>query len=203
MNTEPGGERPSPTERAPGRQRVRRPVSGGKATSDSSRGERSWGVLIGGGILGILAGVAFAFYGLPPILRHFYGEQHIAAGQFYDRDGKLMKLVGVTPTVSEAAGASPGFVAEFDVTINKTWDAKASDFSIEFAGGGNWVQAAAIGIDQPAPRELASASIDFNGTTLAEPHRLQIVFPAHAGTPKFLHLAMPSVRFALPGPAGQ
>ncbi|MEO6398546.1 MAG: hypothetical protein ABIP13_08770, partial [Tepidiformaceae bacterium] len=34
------------------------------------------GCLIWGAVLGIVVGATFAFYALPPILRHFYGETH-------------------------------------------------------------------------------------------------------------------------------
>lgn len=172
--------------------RVRRRLESGKP--DDSKGRS--GCLITGAILGIIVGATFAFYGLPPILKHFYGEQHIAAGATYEGDGKVMQVVAV----SQLSGSeSPDALrVELDVTINKTWEAKASDFSIEFADGGDWLEATAIGLDQSNPRDVTATSIVFDVPKLAEPHRLQLVFPAHAGTPKYLHLANPRVRWELP-----
>lgn len=158
------------------------------------------GCLITGAILGIIVGATFAFYGLPPILRHFYGEQHIAAGATYEGDGKVIRVEAVVPNASAGStgDTGQGWGAQLDVTINKTWDAKASDFSIEFAEGGDWLEATGIGLDQADFSTVTSASIMFDVRRLAEPHKLQLVFPARAGKPKYLHLANPRVRWELP-----
>lgn len=177
--------------------RVRRRLESGGAADTKGRS----GCLITGAILGIIVGATFAFYGLPPILKHFYGEQHIASGATYEGDGKVIRVETLNPNPSAASpgnGAQQGWIAQLDVIINKTWDAKASDFSIEFAEGGDWLEATAIGLDQADAPNLTATSIMFDVPKLAEPHKLQLVFPAHSGKPKYLHLANPRVRWELP-----
>lgn len=176
--------------------RVRRRLESGK--SEDAKGRS--GCLITGAILGIVVGATFAFYGLPPILRHFYGEQHIAAGATYEGDGKVMRVEGLAPNASGASAGNggQGWAAQMDVTINKTWGAKASDFSIEFAEGGDWLEATGIGLDEADLASVTATSIVFDVPKLAEPHKLQLVFPAHEGKPKYLHLANPRVRWELP-----
>lgn len=185
-------EAPKPVEQEP--VRVRRRLESANAQETKGRS----GCLITGAILGIIVGATFAFYGLPPILRHFYGEQHIAAGATYEGDGKEMRVQVLAPMAIAVAGDREGWGAELTVTINKTWEAKASDFSIEFEDGADWLEATSIGIDQASLASVTAPSLMFDVPKLAEPHKLQLVFPAHAGKPKYLHLANPRVRWELP-----
>ncbi len=185
QSPEPAGQEPA---------RVRRRLESGGQADTKGRS----GCLVAGAVLGILVGVMFALYGLPPILKHFYGEQRIAAGGTFEGDGKLMRVDTIAPLAKTRDEDREGWAAELSVTINKTWDANASDFSLEFTEGGDWLKATAIGIDEAAVSNVTSPSIMFDIAKLAEPHRLQLIFPAHAGNPKYLHLASPRIRWELP-----
>ena len=80
---EPGqGDAPAPA--------VRRRLQSANPQDTKGRG----GCLVTGAILGIIFGLTFAFYGLPPILRHYYGEEKIEAGQAYvDGERRLQVTV--------------------------------------------------------------------------------------------------------------
>src|SRR5262245_854065 len=85
----PGGVEPA----------VRRRLQSGENPDTKGRS----GCLITGAVLGIIFGLTFAFYGLPPILRHYYGEKHVAAGQAYTSGGRSINVV-TSASGSEPAG---------------------------------------------------------------------------------------------------
>lgn len=184
--------------------RVRRRVS--PAESPEAKGRS--GCLITGAVLGIIVGATFAFYGLPPILRHFYGEQHVAAGQVFEGDAKTVSVSYVgfdpDPASSEVVAVQrvPGwFYLTLDVTTNKTWRPKVSDFSVQFSGVGDWVEAdRAHAVGSGGGLDPVDGQLDF---PLGERVALFLRFPRpiEAGaTPRYLHIAAPLLRFELPPP---
>lgn len=190
--TEPNDLTPAPPD-APTGPRVRRRVDP-SAGGDASRQGRS-GCLLTGAILGILVGATFAFYGLPPILKHFYGEQHIAAGQTYSGDAKTIAVTEVTRGgTTKFAQNDPGadfWYVTLTITTNKTWAPKVSDFSLQFDGVGDWLPA--IG----APAGSPSDTLDF---ALAEERTVHLRFPLppdSGAAPHYIHVAEPRVRLAL------
>jgi hypothetical protein len=180
--------------------RVRRRVEAGMGGDNGGRS----GCLLTGALLGIVVGATFAFYGLPPILRHFYGERHLT-GQAYDGDAKTVSVtyvgtspdlaVGVPQAFFPALSGPPdsGVYVTLKVLTNKTWNPRLTDFSLQFTGGGDWVSADALaGIDN------ADGRLQFPLTV-----ETVVVFhfpkPIDAGAvPRYLHLADPLIRFELP-----
>ena len=165
-----------------------------QASPPKTETEGRTGCLITGALLGIIVGATFAFYGLPPILKHFYGEQHVAAGQPYSGDAKTIRVASAG-IQTEAGDGGTVFVVELAVETNKTWTLNASDVTLQFPGGGDWQKAESIGSADglhPGP------AFAFRPVDLATEVRLRVVFkPGNAGVPTYLHLADPLIRFAL------
>ncbi|MEP7215520.1 MAG: hypothetical protein ABI782_04655 [Anaerolineaceae bacterium] len=148
-------------------------------------------------MLGVVVGATFAFYGLPPILRHYYGETKVAADEFYEGDAKIIRVLRVESARPDLPDGPPDTVPlSYYVTVRlmtaKTWAPTVSDFSLELRGGGDWV--AGVGYKGANP----------DGTIplkLLEETEVTIRFqrPIEASAvPRYLHLASPRVRFALP-----
>ena len=148
-------------------------------------------------MLGITVGAMFAYYGLPPILRHFYGETHVAADEFYKGDAKIIRfqrIESVRPDLPD--GSQDSLPLSYYVTLSivsaETWSPNVRDFSLQFDGVGDWVEG------------VAYKGADDDGTiplTLGAEAELTIRFPRPieaSATPNYLHLASPRVRFELP-----
>jgi len=157
----------------------RRPVA--PAAEDTSG---RTGCVILGAVLGVVAGALFAFYGLPPILRSFYGETKVAYGETYTGDAKEIRVELV-----EAGGGQVRVTLA--VLTNKTWEPNPAAFRLELSTGGDWIEAAA-----PEP-SIPETSFDFD---LGVSRTLVLVFPLPAGSsasPKALHLSDPLVSLSL------
>jgi len=145
----------------------------------------------------VVVGATFAFYGLPPILRHFYGETKVAADEVYKGDGKIIRVLRVESVRPDLPDGPPDTVPlSYYVTISvitaKTWAPTVSDFSLELSGGGVWVPGIAYKGTNP------DGSIPLK---LLEEAEVTIRFPRPieaSAAPVYLHLATPRVRFALP-----
>ena len=155
------------------------------------------GCLLWGAVLGVVVGAIFAFYGLPPILRHYYGEAHVAAAEFYKGDAKLIRVLRVETVRPDLPDGPPGTVPpSYYVTLSlvtaKTWAPKASDFSLELGGVDDWVEGVAYEGANPDGTILLA---------LGEEAEVTIRFPRPIearAAPRYLHLASPRVRFELP-----
>lgn len=155
-------------------------------TPGEDTGNRA-GCLFLGATLGIIVGIMFALYGLPPILRAIYGEEDVAADEAYEGDGRLIRVLRV-----EREPDPERFVVSLDVTNNKTWDLAPEDFQLEITTEEDWIPALPPG-DDP------DTSLDF---TLGQQRTLVLVFEAPTrvdARPVALHLADPRVRFDLEG----
>jgi hypothetical protein len=175
--------------------RVRRRVNPGEGADPGRQGRG--GCLLTGAILGIIVGATFAFYGLPPILKHFYGEKHIAAGQTYTGDAKSIAVASVVRgDTTRFAKTDPGadfWYVTLTITTNKTWAPKVSDFSLQFDGVSDWIEA--VGAPAGSPTDTLAFA-------LAEERTVQLRFPLSPGAdpdaaPHYIHVAEPRVRLAL------
>ncbi len=149
-------------------------------------GNRS-GCLLLGAVLGIIVGIMFALYGLPPILRSIYGEKTVAAGETYEGDGRSIRVVSVERTTDPDR-----YRVTLDVTTNKTWDLQPDDFNLEISTAKDWTPALPPG-DDP------DTSLDF---TLGVERTLLLVFEAPQrvdAKPEKLHLEHPRLKFDLEG----
>ncbi|OAI40844.1 hypothetical protein AYO38_05015 [bacterium SCGC AG-212-C10] len=151
------------------------------------------GCLITGAVLGVIFGATFAFYGLPPILRHYYGEKHVTAGQAYSGDAKTIAVTSVRPADPSKAALAGGDIVHVILSVrsNKTWSPQPADFSLELTSGGAWLQALP---EVPTVLETSFLMPLGEERTLLLRYRL----PEGEGVPEFLHIASPRVRLALP-----
>src|SRR6185312_12330917 len=70
-------------------------------TNEPESREGRTGCLIIGAVLGIAIGALFTFFALPPLLNHYFGEQHIGVGGTYEGGGKTVQVDG--PPTNDAA----------------------------------------------------------------------------------------------------
>jgi hypothetical protein len=178
----------------------RRAVSVQEGGLEAGPREKRTGCLLLGATLGIVVGLGFAFYGLKPILKHFYGEKTVAVGQAYTGDAKNIRVtyngVAPDPALGGFAHADPSsYYVTLAITTDKTWSPKVSDFSVQFAGVGNWPQAV------EAPGAAAADTLAFE---LGKPRILELRFPRPTDKPgavaTYFHISAPRVRIALPQP---
>jgi hypothetical protein len=152
---------------------------------EGDRGNRS-GCLMLGAVLGIIAGIMFALYGLPPILRAIYGEETVAVGEAYEKDAKLL-------VVESVERFDDVFVVTMAARTNKTWKPEADGIRLEISTQDEWLELLPPGADQPG------TSLEF---VLGETRTLVLRFAAPAridARPLALHLADPRLRFELEG----
>ena len=178
----------------------RRAVSVQEGGLEAGPREKRTGCLLLGATLGIVVGLGFAFYGLKPILKHFYGEKTVAVGQAYTGDAKVIRVTYNGAVPDPALGGFPhadpsSYYVTVDMTTNKTWSPKVSDFSVQFAGVGNWPQAV------QAPGAAATDALTFE---LGKARIVELRFPRPTDKPNaiatYFHISAPRVRIALPPP---
>lgn len=163
---------------------VRRPVP--ESEPEDTSGRR--GCIVAGAALGVVAGVLFAFFLLPPLLHHYFGETEVRMGAVYSAGGKTIRVVSV-----HAIGGE-GYEVQLEVKTKDAWAPAADDFQFELAAQSVRVTA-----------EPASSSLQDSGMTFApgDDRMLVLRFPlVQAGQPTALHLSNPRLRFLLT-PASQ
>lgn len=167
---------------------VRRPVP--ETEPEDTSGRR--GCVVAGGALGIVAGILFAFFLMPPLLHHYFGETDVRPGAVYSAGGKTIGVALVRPFAGNLEGQ--GYEVDLDVTTNTNWAPQPDDFQLELANG---VRITA----QPPLPDSADASLTF---AAGARRRLVLRFPAPGGAGEViaLHLTKPRVRFLL-APASQ
>jgi hypothetical protein len=142
------------------------------------------GCMAWGGVLGILVGIMFALYAMPPILRSIYGPEKVASGETYNADAKQITVVDVTRD-------GDLFLVTLDFRTNKTFETEPADWKLEVATQDDWLEALPPDSAQP------DTSLDFE---LGRERTLVLRFNAPErvdAEPVALHLADPRVRFAL------
>ncbi len=167
---------------------ARRRIEDPSAKAKEGRG----GCLITGAVLGIIVGATFAFYGLPPILRHYYGEEKVAAGETYEGDGKVIRVDRVDHIWDDTPDDPWGSVVIVILTLtaNKTWAMQPEEWRLEVEGVDDWI---------PARPPRVAPPEDF-GIELGVERQLVLRFHLPEGAeakPLALHLATPRVKFAL------
>ena len=149
--------------------------SGGPVSTGEPIGK---GCLLWGAVLGIVFGLTFAFYGLGPILRHFYGEAHVGVGKTYDGSEFKMRvhhvraddmIENVTYVAVEVTGAE-----------GRAWTKE--EFKLELDGVDEWLEPSYINV---------VPSMD------ASPTRIALAFRPAMSRAEALHLTSPRVRFDL------
>ncbi|MGD9934228.1 MAG: hypothetical protein AB7T37_10990 [Dehalococcoidia bacterium] len=74
-------------------ERVRKKIEAPPPPVDPSLSRRFW---IGGAVLGVLAGVVFVVFAVPPIFDHYFGVADIELGQTYRSDGIALTVEEVS-----------------------------------------------------------------------------------------------------------
>ena len=178
----------------------RRAVSVQEGGLEAGPREKRSGCLMLGAVLGVVFGLGFAFYGLKPILKHFYGEQTVAVSQAYTGDGKVIRVTYYGSSPDPALGGfshadASSYYFTLSVLTNKAWAPKVSSFSVQFAGVSTWVQIA------EAAGSAADGTLAFE---LGKERLVELRVPAPDALPTaaatYFHIASPRVRIALPPP---
>lgn len=137
------------------------------------------GCLLWGGVLGVVVGLSFAFYGLGPILRHFYGETQVSVGGTYEGGGLTIRVVDVLDGNVTYSGAT---LVQLAVTGDRERGWSADEFRLQLTGIEEWRTPLNSPIQLPGTGE-AKITLDFG--------------PLEGAQPEALHLTSPRVRFAL------
>jgi hypothetical protein len=169
---------------------VRRPVPEREPEDTSGR----TGCIAMGGILGVIAGALFVFFGLPPLLDAFFGPADIAAGHAYSAEAKSITVESVAESPGFRAEPPPGprmYVVSLRVRTNVSWHPALKDFELELQGGGSSISALPPSPDVP--------STDLT-VTLGQERVLILRFPVSSAdhAPRALRLRDPNLRFLLP-----
>src|SRR5690606_12598321 len=106
--------------------------------------------------------IMFALYGLPPILRAIYGEEDVAAGETYDGDGRVLRVLSVERQDDPAL-----FVVTMEALTSKSWDLETPGIKLEVTTQDEWIEALPPDPSQP------DTSFDF---TLGQQRVLELRF---------------------------
>lgn len=180
MTDEPSRE----PEASPGDQAVaRRKLAA--ATPQDTKGRS--GCLAWGAVLGVLFGIMFALYGLGPILRHYYGEDEVAAGEEWADGDRRLRLTSVAVGPDTDPGTAEDVVS---ATVSKAGfepgEPAPGRFRLEVEGIEDWILPLA---------QLPGAHPSGDVIELRFP--LPDGLDALAVRPVAVHLEDPLVRFAV------
>lgn len=151
-----------------------------------------------GAVLGVLVGIMVGIYALPPILKHYYGEKVVAAGEAYEGSGGSRisaKSLGMAsaPLGEAAAGMRRfDFFASVALTLSQNRTLTPELFTLEFEELEDWQRAATIDSKPDVyVREFTETTIELHFIVEVP------VTEAEELTPEALHLSDPRVKFEL------
>ena len=164
---------------------------------------RRSGCLLLGAILGVIFGIMLGIYALPPILRHYYGEEEVAPYQQVTVDGKTMSLESLTvpeaPQATPAAGMRAFEVhASFLVVTEEDWAPTPQLFTVEIEGVSEWQLASRVAIaednqDRIVANMPTTLMVEFSFSLPENDAPVEIV-------PEAIHLSEPRIEFKAPPP---
>ena len=162
-----------------------------EADTETSREGRT-GCLVVGAVLGIAIGAVFAFFGLPPLINHFFAEEQVPAGQAYTSDARTIRAVSVQEDPTQT-------LVVLEMTVNSPWTPKPGNFTLEYASGGSWAKATAA-LDASLLADPAQP-VTFDSTNLGRKTDVWVIFPSEPdrGRPRYIHLGDPHIRLEIPG----
>ena len=172
----------------PARRRLEQP--------SAEKAKRS-GCLVWGAVLGVLVGIMVGIYALPPILKHYYGEEVIAPNETYQNAGKSLRIKAVVPMASDRQPGTGMRVEAFEVLVvglsDTVWQLDRALFTLEVRELDDWQPA--VGLNgQGGLAELTFAP----GIEYEYGIRFEIEYAGAEGdslTPEALHLSDPRVKF--------
>lgn len=139
---------------------------------------------MGGAALGIIVGVIFTFFLLPPLLEMFATATTVPYGEVYEAEARRLQVVSAERVDDE-------FHVELQVRSNRTWDVTIADWELEIS-----TQSSRIEPLPPQPA-IPETSLDF---PLGEERTLLLRFPAPFRVDAEmlrLHLSEPWLTFEL------
>jgi hypothetical protein len=178
---------------APGARRRR--IDGTTQEKDAGRS----GCLWLGGVLGVVAGVLFAFFAMPPLLDVLFPPEHVAVGETFDHEGRVVtvrELRAIDVTLVDPAGAQRWRVI-VELTAERSWTLEFDTFQLRLDSGDE-VKTAAFETKDLTPE----GSNDGLRLPLGEPALITLQFIAPDDSPPAkLILDEPQVEFDLPPPS--
>lgn len=167
-----------------------------KLEQPSAEQAKRSGCLTWGAVLGVLVGIMVGVYALPPILKHYYGEKVVAAGETYEGSfGTRIKVESLGMASDPLGEAAPGmrrfdFFASVALTLSQNRTLTPELFTLEFEELDDWQRAATI------DSEPDLYVPEFTETTIGLHFIVELpVAEAEDLTPKALHLSDPRVKF--------
>lgn len=171
-------------------ERVRKKIEAPPPPVDPSLSRRFW---IGGAVLGVLAGVAFVVFAIPPIFDHYFGVADIELGHTYRKDGVALTVDDVS-TRFEGDRLHVAVVLRVD-DPEARWCPSPTSIRAELTSGFRVLPESS---EPPLPDPCVAGA-------LAGPIHLAFSFPrVTEGEPHILHIDDPRVRLYLqPGEPGE
>jgi|GEM_PF-5809251 len=174
---------------------VRRRVDTEQKVEDPGRR----GCLWLGAILGIIAGVLFAFFAMPPLLAWLFPPEHIAVGETLDHEGRMATVRELRPLASASVDpeGSQRWRVIVEVRADRTWVLDNETFQLRLDSGDE-VPTAAFDHDGKAQTTEKGLRLP-----LGEPILLTLTFvvPDGQAQPEKLILDDPQAEFDLPPPS--
>ncbi len=174
--------------------RARVPVEATRPAPDPAR----TGCLWAGGILGVIGGIVFVFFGVPPLLNFLFPSETIAIGETYADDKLTMRIEGVSPAVYPFEAESWGFTVLLSIEAKTSWSLKDVQFILETDTGEEFESRTPIvkgGQVNEIPRGATSLLLLF----VTEPSPQ--AYESSAKRAVSLHVSDPNVEFELQEPA--
>ena len=137
-----------------------------------------------GGALGVIAGLVFVLFGVPPLLNFLFPGETVEAGETFENDKLTLRIDQVARATTE-----DGVTIVLEVTARSTWSLDEVLFVLETAEG--------------VEEESARPSIDDHEVERVPQGRSRLVLtfdlrraqPPHE--PAYLHVSEPNVKFRL------
>jgi len=174
---------------------VRRRLEPGAEPEDPARR----GCLWIGGVLGVIAGVIVAFFAMPPLLDLLFPPEHVAVGETFDHEGRVVtvrELRALDATPADPEGSQRWRVI-VDLTAARSWTLKFDTFQLRLESG-----------DELKTNAIETRDLPVNGgegvrLPLGEPTlvTLHFIAPNADDLPEQLILDDPQVQFDLPPPS--
>ena len=171
--------------------KLRVPVDDARREPDPAR----TGCLWVGGIVGVLVGIVFVFFGVPPLLNFLFPSETIEVGETYEDDKLSLRVLSVVRDELEKEPLSDAaYVIRLSVVAASSWSTHYDNFVLVLEDGTE-VRSEPLFTRPPLDERPTSAKVP-QGNSI-----LELIFSNGEPTlspPDSLHLEEPPVKFELP-----